>query len=66
MQLSSHSLVNAAPIDREFAAGDAAGFAPDRNPHLAWSGVPDGTRSFLLVCVDPDVPTVPETSAAMT
>ena len=33
----------------------------DRNPHLAWSDVPDGTRSFLLVCVDPDVPTVPET-----
>ncbi|WP_414613674.1 YbhB/YbcL family Raf kinase inhibitor-like protein, partial [Stenotrophomonas pavanii] len=61
MQLSSHSLANGAPIDREFAAGDAAGFAPDRNPHLAWSGVPEGTRSFLLVCVDPDVPTVPGT-----
>ena len=28
MQLSSHSLTNGAPIDREFAAGDAAGFAP--------------------------------------
>ena len=38
MQLTSHSLTNGAPIDREFAAGDANGFAPDRNPHLAWSG----------------------------
>lgn len=31
-------------------------FAGNRNPHLAWSDVPDGTRSFALVCVDPDVP----------
>ncbi|TDV26155.1 YbhB/YbcL family Raf kinase inhibitor-like protein [Stenotrophomonas sp. CC22-02] len=61
MQLSSNSLTHGAPIDRAFAAGDANGFAPDRNPHLAWSGAPAGTRSFLLVCVDPDVPTVPET-----
>ncbi len=61
MKLSSNSLRDGAPIDREFAAGDAQGFAPDRNPHLAWSEVPDGVRSFALVCVDPDVPTVPDT-----
>lgn len=61
MHLHSDSLRNGAPIDREFAAGDASGFAPDRNPHLAWSGVPEGTRSFAVLCVDPDVPTVPET-----
>lgn len=61
MKLSSNSLRDGAPIDREFAAGDAQRFAPDRNPHLAWSEVPDGVRSFALVCVDPDVPTVPDT-----
>ncbi len=61
MKLTSNSLRNGAPIDREFAAGDADGFAPDRNPHLAWDEVPAGTQSFALVCVDPDVPTVPET-----
>ncbi len=61
MKLDSQSLVNGQPIDREFAAGDHEGFAPNRNPHLAWSDVPDGTRSFALLCVDPDVPTVPET-----
>lgn len=33
-------------------------FAGNRNPHLAWSGVPEGALSFALVCVDRDVPTV--------
>ena len=33
-------------------------FAGNRNPHLGWSGVPDGTRSFALICVDNDVPSV--------
>jgi Raf kinase inhibitor-like YbhB/YbcL family protein len=28
----------------------------NRNPHLAWSDVPDGTKSFVLICHDPDVP----------
>src|SRR5690625_6074128 len=28
------------------------------NPHLAWSEVPDAVRSFVVLCVDPDVPTV--------
>ena len=61
MQLTSSSIRNGQPIAAEFAAGDARGFAGNRNPQLAWSGVPEGTRSFALLCIDPDVPTVPET-----
>lgn len=30
---------------------------PNRNPHLAWSDLPEGTRSLVLLCVDPDAPT---------
>lgn len=28
----------------------------NKNPHLRWSDVPVGTRSFALICHDPDVP----------
>ena len=40
--------------------GTPDGFGGNRNPHLAWEDAPEGTRSFVLLCVDPDVPTVAE------
>lgn len=30
------------------------------NPELSWSGAPAATRSFVLLCTDPDVPTRPD------
>ncbi len=31
-------------------------FGENMNPHVRWSDVPDGTKSFALLVVDPDVP----------
>jgi Raf kinase inhibitor-like YbhB/YbcL family protein len=31
-------------------------FAGNRNPAFRWSGVPADTRSFALLCIDPDAP----------
>ena len=34
--------------------------APNRNPTIRWSGVPAGTRSFAIICHDPDAPSAPD------
>lgn len=61
MRIHSESFENGKPIPAEYAMGTPDGFGGNRNPHLAWDDVPAGTRSFALLCVDPDAPTVPET-----
>jgi len=60
MYIRSDSFDNGQPIPPEYAAGTVSGFSANRNPHLAWGDVPEGTASFALLCIDPDVPTVAE------
>lgn len=64
MRIRSDSFEYGQRLPREFAAGQPVGsgfgFAPNRNPHVAWDDAPTGTRSFALLCTDPDVPTVPD------
>ena len=61
MHIRSESFEPRGAIPAEFAMGASDGFGGNRNPHLAWDDVPAGTRSFVLLCIDPDAPTVPET-----
>ncbi len=61
MQLTSQSFSDGQPIPGEFAfcvpaAEGHVALSGNRNPQLAWSGAPAGTRSFALICHDPDVP----------
>ena len=61
MQLTSTSLTDGQPVAPRFAfctaaAGGHTTSGGDVNPHLAWSGAPDGTKSFAVVVHDPDVP----------
>jgi Raf kinase inhibitor-like YbhB/YbcL family protein len=63
MRVRSDDLEHMQPIPEEFAFGkpgpgdEPVALSANRNPHLAWSEVPNGTRSFALFVVDTDVPT---------
>jgi Raf kinase inhibitor-like YbhB/YbcL family protein len=61
MKLTSSSFADGAVIPAEFAfcAPDPrtkVTLSKNRNPNLTWSDVPAGTKSFAVICHDPDVP----------
>ncbi|MBV8473565.1 MAG: YbhB/YbcL family Raf kinase inhibitor-like protein [Hyphomicrobiales bacterium] len=61
MRLISHNFEDGADFPAEFAFATThpthhISLSADRNPHLAWSGIPAGTKSLALICHDPDVP----------
>lgn len=61
MKIWTNAFADGGPIPAEFAfaAIDPAShvtLSNDRNPDLHWEGAPPETRSFVLVCHDPDVP----------
>lgn len=57
MKLASDSFEHRGAIPAEFALGAPDGFGGNRNPQLAWSDAPAGTKSFALLCIDSDAPT---------
>ena len=61
MRLSSRSFVvgQAIPGQYAFCVPAAVGhvaLSHNRNPHLKWDDAPADTKSFVLICHDPDVP----------
>ncbi|MDR3213115.1 MAG: YbhB/YbcL family Raf kinase inhibitor-like protein [Azoarcus sp.] len=61
MKLTSNSFADGQKIPGEFAFAvpDAAhhvSLGKNRNPHLAWIDVPEGVKSFAVICHDPDTP----------
>lgn len=65
MKLTSPAFAHGTPIPPEFAfarpdATTRMTLSDNRSPALTWSDVPAGTKSFVLLCHDPEVPTVPD------
>ncbi|MGE4369224.1 MAG: YbhB/YbcL family Raf kinase inhibitor-like protein [Burkholderiaceae bacterium] len=65
MKLSSKSFADNSPMPERCAFGKIdpqthIALSNNVNPHLAWSGAPEGTQSFVVICHDPDVPGVPD------
>ncbi len=65
MQIDSNSFSDGERIPVEFAfaqinPGTRVSLAGNRSPHLNWTGAPEGTKSFVLICHDPDVPSRPD------
>lgn len=61
MKLYSPDFPDGGPMPPELCfarIADPVELAGNRNPELVWEDVPAGTRSFALICVDVDVPSV--------
>lgn len=63
MQLTIPSFPNGGRIPSEYALcvpdpDHHVATARNRSPQLRWTAVPDGTKSFVVIAVDPDAPSV--------
>ena len=57
MELTVDGITDGHPVPARFAFCAGDGMGDNVSPALAWSGVPEGTRSIAITCVDPDAPT---------
>jgi Raf kinase inhibitor-like YbhB/YbcL family protein len=56
-QLTSDDVRDGEKLDMPQVSGVFGAGGEDVSPQLAWSGFPDGTRSFAITCYDPEAPT---------
>jgi Raf kinase inhibitor-like YbhB/YbcL family protein len=55
LEVRSESFAEGATIPMEHVYNGCGG--KNISPQLSWSGAPEGTKSFVVTCFDPDAPT---------
>jgi len=63
MKLNVEGIEEGKPVPEIFAFGvfspeDHMSFGANRNPEMFWEDAPEGTKSFVVMMFDPDVPSV--------
>jgi Raf kinase inhibitor-like YbhB/YbcL family protein len=57
MKVISHDLQDGGKLPHRHVFNGMGYDGDNISPHLAWDEVPDGTKSFVVTCYDPDAPT---------
>ncbi|HXT16046.1 MAG TPA: YbhB/YbcL family Raf kinase inhibitor-like protein [Gemmatimonadaceae bacterium] len=55
LRVTSSSFTEGGDIPLDFVFTGCGG--KNKSPQLAWSGAPEGTKSYAITCFDPDAPT---------
>lgn len=56
-EVTSRDIADGQTLATPHVSGIFGAGGEDLSPHLAWSGFPAETRSFVVTCFDPDAPT---------